>query len=553
MSPQRLRAVLLSGLIFLLGCTQEAPVPAPAPAPTDNPSPRCEQPARSPRVVRLTHAQYANTLRALTGLELVSAMDMPADPNEAGFDRGSSLRVGDVLGRSYQEAAERVAAAVVASPSAFQKVVGCAPSGGEACAREYLTRFGRRLFRRPLTAAEHTRYQALFQGSRDLYADGDAFQRGVRATLEALLQSPVFLYRTELGTSAPSAGFVPLDDFEVASRLSFTLLDTTPDDTLLQAAEERRLHTPEQVAEQAKRLLALPEARQVVRAFHRQWLDLNAYENRLAKDSTLYPGVTPDLAPVLREETERFVEAVTFDAQRGLGSLYTAPFTFVNQRTAPLYGLTGRYGDALTRVELDPSRRAGLLTQVGFLASHATFAQSSPILRGAFIQRRLLCNPLPDPPPNVPAAPPLDGTQVRTTREQVAHHTAAPACAGCHHNLINPVGYGLEHYDAVGRYRTHENGHPVDASGMLVGTQAQAPFNDATGLSRAMAASPEARQCYARQWLRFSVGRMDQEQDACALEALAERLEDDRYTAVSLLVDLVQSRGFLSRGAEDAP
>jgi hypothetical protein len=191
-----------------------------------------------------------------------------------------------------------------------------------------------------------------------------------------------------------------------------------------------------------------------------------------------------------------------------------------------------------------------LLTQLGFLATHAFSNQSSPIHRGVFIQRRILCTNLPDPPANVPSLPALDGAIIKTTRQQVDQHTAPDACAGCHHGLINPVGFGLENYDAVGQYRTLENGTPVDASGTLVGTAANVPFSDGIELSRAVAASPEARLCYAKNWLRYGFGRAETDADQCSLSEIADTLADDRHTAASVLVDLSKTVAFRYRAVE---
>jgi hypothetical protein len=223
---------------------------------------------------------------------------------------------------------------------------------------------------------------------------------------------------------------------------------------------------------------------------------------------------------------------------------------FVNKTTAAIYGVRGSFGDALQQVDLDPSQRAGLLTQVGFLASRAYSQASSPIHRGVFIQRRMLCNTIPDPPPNVPPLPPVDGATIKTTRQQVEQHTGAGVCASCHHSMINPVGFGLENYDAVGRFRTTENTVPIDASGTLVGTSAGTAFSSGVELSNALASAPEARECYATNWFRYVVGRMEQPADACAISALGARLADDNYTALDLLTELARTPSFRLRSGE---
>ena len=509
-------------------------------------------PPATTRLARLTHKQYDNTIAALTGLPLHPAEDFLADQRQAGFDRGTDLQVGDVLARAYRDAAESVAEAVVSDQAAYARVLGCAPTAADSCARSFIGSFGKRAFRRPLTAAEQTTYLTLFQQGPQLVDTGDDFQRGVRVVLEAMLQSPKFLYRTEL-SETPAAGAIALNSYEIASRISYMLVSAPPDPTLMQAADADQLRDPNLVAAQANRLLSSGMgAHETVRDFHHQWLELDIYPQKLTKDPVRFPSVSPALAGALEQEVEMFVDAVSFTLKRGFPSLMTAPFTFVNRTTAAIYGVTGQFSDeTLQRVELNPAERARLLTQVGFLASHAFSTVSSPIHRGVFVQRRLLCNPIPPPPPMVPALPTVDGAAIRTTRQQVDQHTAPTACSGCHHALINPVGFGLEHFDAVGAFRSQENNVPIDASGTLAGTDSNTAFTDGVGLARAIAEAPEARVCYAKNWFRYTLGRAETQADACTISQLADKLQNDEYTALDLLTDITRSNTFMYRAAEN--
>jgi hypothetical protein len=506
-------------------------------------------PPATTRFFRLTHAQYDNAILALTGLDLHASAGFPVDQNQAGFDRGMDLEIGDALGKALRSSAEAIAAQVVATPAAYRKVLGCDPAGGSACAATFISTFGRHAYRRPLGDGEQAAYLKLFTAGGSL-VDGssDAFRNGVQTAIQAFLQSPNFLYRVEL-TTTPSGTLLALSGYELASRLSLFLQNGPPDDALLDAAAAGQLGGALAVADQARRLVGTPAAEETVRDFHHQWLLMDLYPNKLAKDPTLYPTVTPALAPVLVAETERFVGDVIFGLGKGFGTLMTAPFTYVNQTTAPLYGVAGTFGDSLQRVDLDPAERAGLLTQLGFLAVNAYSNQSSPIHRGAFVQRRVLCATIPDPPPNVPQLPGLGSAQ--TTRQEVDLHTAPDACAGCHHALINPVGFGFEGYDAVGRYRTTENGFPIDATGVLAGTAAaaagQASFAGAVEESRLIAAAPEAQSCYARTWVRYALGRAETAGDSCAIATLAANLASDDYRITDLLIDLTRTKAFLYR------
>ena len=232
-------------------------------------------PANAPpttRFFRLTHAQYDNAVRALTGLDVHPSVDFPADQNQAGFDRGMDLQVGDALGKGYRAAAEALAAQVVQTTAATQQVVGCDPAGGDACARAFIAGFGQRAYRRPLTAEEQTRYFTLFSMG-DALVDGTSppFQKGVQTVVEAVLQSPFFLYRTEMSTQQ-AGDLIPLDGYEIASRLSFFLQNGPPDDALMASAAAGALATADGVAAEAQRLIDTPEGRATVRDFHRQWL-----------------------------------------------------------------------------------------------------------------------------------------------------------------------------------------------------------------------------------------------------------------------------------------
>jgi hypothetical protein len=500
--------------------------------------------ASTTRVFRLTHTQYDNSVRALTGLDVHPAAEFPADQNQAGFDRGMDLVVGDALGKSYRAAAESVAAQVASTSSAFTKVVGCDAAGGDTCARSFIASFGRKAYRRALTDAEKSSYFTLFGNAANV-VDGtaDNFHKGVQLVVETMLQNPKFLYRVELSNTTVD-GFVQLSGVELASRLSYFLVNGPPDDTLLDMAESGQLTNADAVATQARRLIGLDAAKETVRDFHHQWLVMDAYANKLTKSSK-YPTVTPDLAPVLEQETEQFVREVTFTQGKGFASLMTAPFTYVNKTTAPLYGVTGSFGDSLTRVSLDATKRAGLFTQLGFLAVKAYSNQSSPIHRGAFIQRSVLCTAIPDPPPNVPQLPALMATQ--TTRQAVDAHTAADECKGCHHDYINPVGFGFENYDEAGVWRATENNVTIDATGTLAGTSDPIAFTDAVGESAALAASPDARSCYATTWLRYAFGRVTNAGDSCAVAAIANNLGDDSYKITDLMVDITRTRAFLFR------
>ena len=313
----------------------------------------------------------------------------------------------------------------------------------------------------------------------------------------------------------------------------------------MDAAEAGQLTNAEAVASQARRLVGLDAAKETVRDFHHQWLVMDAYANKLSKSSK-YPTVTPDLAPVLEQETEQFVREVTFTQGKGFPSLMTAPFTYVNKTTAPLYGVSRQLrrqphqGRASTR----PSGRACSPSSASWrsrrTATRARRSTAAPSSSAASSARRS-----PIPPANIPQVPPLMAAQ--TTRQAVDAHTAADECKGCHHDYINPVGFGFENYDEAGVWRTTENSVAIDATGTLAGTSDPIAFTDAVSESAALAASPDARSCYATTWMRYAFGRVTAAGDSCAVAALANNLGDDDYKITDLMVDITRTRAFLFR------
>ncbi len=522
----------------------------------DTPDARCEDEplAPLPNLVRLTHRQYDNTIRDLVGLDDAPSDVFLPDAKIGGFDNNAELlAVGDRLARDYRRSAEDIAGELVADPALFDALVPC-DAADPGCPAELVATFGRRAFRRPLTDGEQARYVALFAAADGLYESGTAFEQGVRVVVESMLQSPNVLYRVELSSPPDDEDIVPLGGFEIAARLSYLLWNSTPDDALLDAAEAGELDTAAGVAEQARRLLADDRARDPVADFHAQWLQVEKYLD-LSKDPELFPQWGPTLGDALQEETRRFIERVVFEEEGGFRELMTSPVSVVDAQLAEIYGVaapTDGGADGFGVVELDPSTRAGLLTQVGFLASRAYADVTSPIHRGVFVQRQILCNPLPDPPPNIdPNLPPLEG-DIHTTRDAVEVHTSPEQCVACH-GLINEPGFALEGYDAIGRVRTEENGWPLDTKVLMSIDEVDVELDGGVALANALADSAAAQRCYVRQWFRYASMRQETPDDACTIDALHESLvaDDVRHpmSASELMVALTQTRTFRYRGA----
>jgi len=372
------------------------------------------------------------------------------------------------------------------------------------------------------------------------------FASGVRLTLQAMLQSPHFLYRVETGTAGmPGVNHVPA--FETASRLSYLLWGTMPDSTLFASAAAGELDTPAGVAAQAQRMLKDPRTRQSVGTFFSSWLDLDKL-GIVEKDATIFPKLTTDVRKLLRTETELFVTDVVFGGGGNLTSLLTGSYTFMNKDLASYYGVTGPTGTDFVKVTLDSTKRAGLLTQAGIMASYANNNQTSPVARGFFIRDRFLCSPPPPPPPNVNAKPPVPDPKL-TTRERFAIHRTNATCSSCH-QLMDPVGLGFEHFDGAGLWRDTENGKPVDATGNFVQTDVDGDFDGANQLATKLSQSTQVRECLVKQFFRFSYGRAESDADKCTLAALDNAFNSTKGDINQLLVTLTQTDPFLYRTNE---
>lgn len=503
------------------------------------------------RLVRLTHTQYNRTIFDLLGLDTEPANAFLTDATFAGFDNSAEgLIVPDRLARDYRRAAEELAATAVADVDARNLLINCTTSDAD-CARQTIESLGRRAFRRPLTQMETAAYLDLHAQGDALIGSGSPFDDGLQLVLEAMLQSPKFLYRVELSQDTNAEGFVLLNGFEVATRLSYMLWNTMPDDELLDAAETGQLGSPDGVAIQADRMLKSQKARQVLDDFARQWLDFARFED-LSKDPNQFPDWSSTISDSMAEEVRLYLREIVFERQDPFAQLYTSSFTYVDDALAPYYGLPTTGRDGFERVELDPAERAGLLTQLGFLTSHAFPDRSSPIHRGVFVHRRILCSNLPDPPGDVDFnLPPIEG-DIKTTRQQVEVHTSPAACNGCH-GIINPAGYAFEHYDAAGQHRTTDHGEPVDASASLTIDGESASFDGALEFSQRIAESQAARHCFATQYLRYAYGRRENGGDSCTLDYLADQLGEEGYAVKDMIMDLTQTRAFLLRKAEVTP
>jgi hypothetical protein len=481
---------------------------------------------------RLTRFEYDNTVRDLLGDTTQPALAFPDEELVFGFANNSAQQsLSSLLIEGYEGAAVTLATNVTTD---LPTLLGCSPSPGteDDCVRSFLPRFGRRAYRRPLESDELDRLFAFYSASKAAYD----FPTAVRMVVQAMLQSPHFLYRIEL--ESPDGVPAKVSQFELATRLSYLLWGSAPDDALLDAAAAGNLDT----AAQAERLLNDPRAHGLVGELFAEWLQLDKV-GRVEKDATLFPAFTPDVRTLLRRETDVFTDDLVFSGG-GVQQLLTAPYSFVNGALASYYGISGPTGADFQKVMLPEGRRQGLLTQASFLAAAAHANQTAPVQRGLFVRDRLLCAPPPPPPATVKAIPPVPDPTL-TTRQRFSQHETDPSCAGCH-SLMDPIGFGFEHYDAVGIWRDTENGNAVDATGKLTATDVDGTFDGALDLSSRLARSRRVSDCTVTQWFRFAYGRQETADDGATLDALKAGFAA-KQSFRELLLSLTQSDAFLYR------
>ncbi len=512
----------------------------------DDDQPPVEENEQDSQFPRLSHRQWENTVRDLFELDEITGLSdaFVGDPVAGGFDNaGSEFDVGATLWADYQKAAESLAEIVIADNAIFDRITP--PDVGQetsARGREFIETFGMKVYRRPLTEAEVEDLSAVFDGAAADYSDLDPFAAGVHLTLQAMLQSPLFVYRVIDGEPSDN-GRIKLDGYEVASRLSYALWNSMPDDQLFTAAEQGDLDGTEGVREHAARMLLDDKARDTVLDLHRQLMKVDLYLDR-SKDPELYPQFNSGLGPMMQEEAYRFIEDIIFDQNLGYTELLTSTYTFANAELAALYGITdGPAGTAFERVELDATQRSGFLTRLGFLMSRAYQIDPDPIHRGAFISFELLCNEKPALPDEVTA---VEADPTKTNRERVEDHTGDGTCgAGCHNLLINPAGFAFENYDAIGAYRTMDNGQTVNAKDEFLLDGNLEPFDNAVDFSNLMADSKQAHDCYTRHLLEYMYGRDHRDADEETVDALGTESVEGSMTIVDLLTEMVTTDEFL--------
>jgi Protein of unknown function (DUF1592)/Protein of unknown function (DUF1588)/Protein of unknown function (DUF1587)/Protein of unknown function (DUF1595)/Protein of unknown function (DUF1585) len=520
------QAGLLAGIGLLLAATNETGV-----------------------VRRLTHSQYNHTVRDLLGDETAPADQFPEEDFVNGFrNQISAQDIPPLLAEAYNNAAERLARNAFLAGDDANHLLPCKPRSPDdaGCAAAFVRKFGARAFRRPLTAAEQQRYAALLvkEGART----GD-FLRGAQLVIEAMLQSPKFLFRLERGGEWRA--------YEIATRLSYFLWDSMPDDELTRAAAAGELATPDGLDKQVRRMVADRRAHQMVDEFVSEWLRFDLVLNAV-KDRTIFPQFTPELATAMAEETRRLVSDLVWN-DRNFMDLFRANYSFLNSDLAALYAVPAPASE-FGRVEFPAaSERAGIFGQGTFLAATSKPGETSPTVRGYFVRQHFLCHEIPDPPPGTNSnLPPVTAARPQTNRERLKEHMANATCMGCH-SMMDPVGLAFEKFDAIGRHRDkqaitflpeHHGANryakpvtmelDVDTTGNLTGVK-DATFHSPTELGAILAQNAECQECIVKQLFRYAWGRRETAADAATIRRGAGIFRESGFRLKDVIVFLAKA------------
>ena len=494
----------------------------------------CEGPVSPGRVTlrRLNRHEYRNTIRDLLGVDYAPARDFPADDVGYGFDNiGDVLSLPPLLMEKYLAAAEEISALATVLPADSSP----SPSDVEAM----LARLASSAFRRPATPVEVRRLVALVDLAKQ---QGDTLESGLRLALQAMLVSPHFLFRVERD---PDEGMDvrTLDDFELATRLSYFLWSSMPDEELFALARAGQLRDGDELERQVRRMLADPKAQAYIENFAGQWLQLRNLDD-MVFDAVRYPGSDRQLLADMREETTRFFAAVVRD-DLSLLRILDGDFTFLNERLANHYGISGVTGPEFRQVSLQGTPRTGILTHASVLAVTSNPTRTSPVKRGKFVLDNLLGAPPPPPPPNVPLLEDAGRQLTGTLRQRMEQHRTNPTCAACH-QLMDPIGFALEHFDAVGRYRQDDGGEPIDAAGVLPTGEQFAGLDE---LRKVLLENQrdEFIRCVVEKTLVYSLGRGLEYYDQCAVAKICTALKQDDYRTSRLVLEVVRSDPFQKR------
>ncbi len=482
----------------------------------------------------LTDVQYNNAVATLFGNTSRPLNEQISAHGDVYDNDASGLIASPRTAEALEEVALKVAQEAFSSGAVD---FPCSSGEDEAtCIESFIAKEGLRVFRRPPTADETQLLSGLYSELRAAPIE-DSQDDAARGVLGAMLQMPGFLYQVALGEGA--GGESRLTGYEIATRLAITLTNSVPDDALLQAAQNGRLDNDEGVRSEALRLLDSKAAHAGLLHFVDQWLGITEID-RMTRDEELFPAYSPELGAALQEETRRFFAEIFWNRNGNVSDLYSADFSFVNGELARLYGIEGDFGSDFKQAQL-PEDRRGILTQGAYLAAHSVFDRTSPIARGVYTLRKIMCHELGSVPNNVGALP-AEIPEGGTVRDLLEAHSANP-CASCH-KFIDPVGLSFENYDAVGAFRTeYDNGAPIDATSQLPLDGDTIDLDGGVDFTLAFADSPSSTTCFTQQLMSYALGRTLERGDKATVSQIASQTSNLR----EIVLNVVSSKPFLYR------
>ncbi|MBL8685404.1 MAG: DUF1592 domain-containing protein [Myxococcales bacterium] len=503
-----------------------------------------------PRLRRLTRAQYTNAIRDVFDETLIVPRSLEPDKRPEGSSSigGTETTISQRGTEQYQDAAYDLAEQILRNPTRRARYVTCTAAGvrDDACAGTFLRTIGRKLWRRPVTDAELATLVAISGRAAEALMD---FHRGLEFGLSALLQSPNFLFREEMGTVRGVER--RYERYELASRLSFFLWNGPPDDALLDAAEMDQLQG-DSLATQVDRMLQSPKLRRGLEAFVTDWLRLDELDF-IARDATLFPSFGADFGPSAREEVLRTISWIVLEQNADFRDVLTTRESFVNRRLASIYGVTfpsrGAGPNQFERITYSPTQpRQGILGMAAFLALEAHPTSTSPTLRGKYVRELILCEAVPPPPVGVNTAIPEPNPNARTLRERLQVHQEVTTCRGCHRFLDN-IGLGFENFDALGRFRREDNGAVIDPSGFIDTT----PFADPSSMAQALRNHPGFPRCVVNRLYRHAWGFKEEEAQREEIERLSRSFAQDGFHLRGLLRTIALGEAFRRARAIEIP
>jgi hypothetical protein len=492
-------------------------------------------------VRRLNRAEYNNTIRDLLGLEFSPAADFPADDVGAGFDNiGDVLSVSPLLLEKYLTAAEQIVAHAWSNLAARRRILTSALEGPDQdeCAAKALENFAERAYRRPVAPAEVTRFKQLVKDGR---SRGLTSEKALQLGVQAILTSPHFIFRIEKEPDSSADGTHLINEFELATRLSYFLWSSMPDEELFRLAKERSLRA--NLDGQVRRMLSNSKSKALFENFACQWLQIRGLR-KATPDPAQFPGFDESLRKAMLKETENFFLAI-LNEQRSILDFLDSNYTYLNERLARHYGIPGVSGSQFRRVTLTGKRRGGLLTQASILTTTSNPTRTSPVKRGKWILESIFGTP---PPPALPNAPQLNESKeavlASTLRQRMEQHRAKPECASCHQRM-DALGFALETYDGIGAWRDCDGSFPIDTLGVLPSGES---FNGPAELKQVLLKrKDEFCKCLSEKMLTYAIGRKMNPSDKCFIEKIARSTGEDNYKLSKMVLEVVKSKPFQER------